>query len=160
MNEPVQTQTFLSPIVKTIHVDLTVEKAFHLFTKKVDTWWPLSTHSVFGDEAVTCQLEDWVGGRFFETHRDGRTSVWGHVLIWEPPQRVAFSMHPGRLPETSGEVEVTFQSDGGRTRVTLIHSGWERLGERAEVERHNYVSGWDNVLGKYAAIASTPVEPR
>jgi hypothetical protein len=60
-------------------------------------------------------------------------------------------MHPGRTPEFATEVEVSFSRDEtGGTVVTLIHRGWERLGESGQTQRDNYNSGWDTVLENYA----------
>jgi uncharacterized protein YndB with AHSA1/START domain len=148
-------QTGIMPVVKTLQVPIPVKSAFRLFTEHVHNWWPLDTHSVFGDEAVTCQMEGREGGSFFETHRDGRTSIWGTVLAWEPPSRVIFSMHPGRSPDTAGEVQVTFEALGDATLVTLTHTGWERLGDRGQTMRANYNQGWNQVLAKFVdSVAS------
>lgn len=156
MHEIRSTQATISPVIKSILVDLPVENAFRLFTQETARWWPLATHSVFGDDAEICLLEGWVGGRFYEVHKDKRQSTWGNVLAWEPPHRIVFAFHPGRAPENAQEVEVQFQPEGSSTRVTLTHTGWERLGDLAQIERNNYDNGWDFVLGKYIAQASSP----
>jgi len=150
--QPVQTE--IAPIVKSVVVGLPPEAAFELFTAKAATWWPLPTHSVFGDDAATCQVEGWVGGRFYETHRDGvQQSEWGRVLDWEPPRRFRFSFYPGREPISAQEVEVYFAPEAAGTRVTLTHRGWEALGERGEQMQVNYDAGWDYVLGYFTGAA-------
>lgn len=148
-------QELLAPVVKTVKVNLPVDAAFRLFTEEINGWWPLVTHSVFGDEAVSCTLEGHAGGRFYEVHRDGRQSEWGQVQVWEPPHRVVFTMHPGRTPDTAQEVEVAFQGEVGGTRVTLTHRGWENLGEQAQVMRGRYDHGWEVVLGQYAGYRAS-----
>lgn len=60
--------------------------------------------------------------------------------------RVAFSWHPGRTSDTAQRVEVTFEADGEHTRVTLVHTGWETLGDAAAETRDGYGSGWVPVL--------------
>ena len=72
--------------------------------------------------------------------------VWGTVLTWEPPSRVAFSWHPGGNAETAQTVEVTFTRRGTSTEVTLAHGGWERLGEEAALARDGYNNGWESVF--------------
>lgn len=156
MSDAPTTQAAVAPVVKSVAVALPPESAFRLFTDDATQWWPLPTHSVFGDDAATCHLEGYAGGRFYEVHRDGvQQSEWGRVLTWEPPQRVVFSFYPGRSPLTAQEVEVFFQPEGAGTRVTLTHRGWEQLDERGEKMRANYDEGWDFVLGHYLQSAPT-----
>ena len=96
-----------------------------------------------------------VGGRFYEVNRDGLQSDWGQVRVWEPPRRVVFSFNPGRSPDTAEQVEVTFQPDGGGTRVTLTHSEWELFGPRARELRDNYDHGWNTVLNRFISYADS-----
>lgn len=144
-------QDQIVPVTKSFVVGLPVAAAFRLFTADITHWWPLHTHSVFGDSAATCAVDARVGGRIYETHADGRQAEWGQVLAWEPPHRLACSWHPGRDPSTAQELEVTFAAESGGTRVTLVHTGWERLGERGPEARTGYNTGWDGVLGLYEA---------
>jgi hypothetical protein len=39
------------------------------------------------------------------------------------------------------------------TRVTLIHTGWERLGDQGVARRMGYHDGWDGVLRGYIELA-------
>jgi uncharacterized protein YndB with AHSA1/START domain len=156
MSDAQATQTEVAPVVKTVVVPLAMDAAFRLFTADAARWWPLPSHSVFGDDAAACHLEGRVGGRFYEVHRDGQQeSEWGRVLEWEPPERVRFSFYPGRTPITAQEVEVFFQPAAAGTRVTLTHRGWDKLGDRGEKMRGNYDSGWDSVLSYFIQAAAT-----
>jgi uncharacterized protein YndB with AHSA1/START domain len=143
----------VAPVTKSFVVRLPVEAAFHLFTLNIGRWWPLSTHSVFGDEARTCVVDEQVGGRLYEIHQDGRESEWGRVLAWEPPHRLMCTWYPGRGPETAQELEISFEEAPGGTKVTLIHTGWERLSDAGPATRANYDTGWDFVLGHYSEAA-------
>jgi hypothetical protein len=40
------------------------------------------------------------------------------------------------------------------TRVTLVHTGWEQLGEMGPAARMGYEHGWDSVLQGYIALAA------
>jgi uncharacterized protein YndB with AHSA1/START domain len=144
----------LAPIVQSVSVPLAPADAFHLFAVTPAEWWPLDTHSVFGDEAVACYVEGRVGGRFYEVHRNGSESEWGRVLRWDPPARVAFSFYPGRGPDMATEVEVTFAPQPGGTLVTLTHSGWDQSPPEMQARRKGYVTGWAHVMGKYTARAA------
>lgn len=154
MND-MQTAGLLKPIDKSVFVDLPPEAAFRLFTGGVGSWWPLASHSVAGDDAVTCILEGHVGGRFYEVSRGGDQAEWGRVLAWEPPRRLVMSWYPGRTPADATEVEVTFRPEGSGTRLTLTHSGWER-GVPDSARYEGYVTGWDFVLGRYTDRAGQP----
>lgn len=143
----------LAPVRKTIRVSLGPEAAFQLFTEGIATWWPLRSHSVGEDRAVSCTLEGMVGGRIYETLDDGSQSDWGRVTEFDPPASLGFTWHPGRTPETEQQVRVTFKQVEEGTEVNLVHSGWEILGERAAEMRAGYETGWDFVLGKYISEA-------
>lgn len=144
--------TRLEPVVREVTVPAPPEAAFRRFTEGIGEWWPLATHSVGEETAETVTFPGQTGGQIVERTRGGAEHVWGTVTAWEPPGRVVFTWHPGRAAETAQEVEVTFEADaGGGTRVTLVHGGWERLGEGAAEQRDRYVSGWKLVLERYAA---------
>lgn len=69
--------------------------------------------------------------------------------MWEPPQRLVLSWHPGREPDVAQKVEVRFTTDGGGTKIDLEHRDWARLGEDAGKVRESYGNGWAVVLGKH-----------
>ena len=140
----------IAPIRKSISVRWPPEEAFRRFTGRIAEWWPLETHSLSASATASCAIEPRLGGRIVETAPDGTEHLWGTVTAWEPPDRLAFTWHPGRTADTRQEVEITFLPDGDGARVSLVHSGWERLGERAEDVRRNYEGGWGIVLGRYA----------
>ena len=116
------------PIRQSVHVNCPVEEAFQLFTEGFADWWPLASYSITDDEAETCGIEPWVGGRVFERTRSGEELEWGSVTAWEPPEHLRFTWHPGSSGEHSQIVDVEFQADADGTRVTLIHTGWEGAG--------------------------------
>jgi uncharacterized protein YndB with AHSA1/START domain len=143
-------ETF-TPVLKVVTVKAPPDRAFRRFTREIGVWWPIRSHSVGGLDAETVAFEERVGGRIVEKMRGGRESVWGTVNVWDPPRRLAFSWHPGDEPSKSTSVEVRFTAiDGGRTRVELEHSGFERLGAMARRARRGYPIGWAYVLGLYA----------
>jgi len=144
----------IDPVEKQIKVDLNQEAAFRLFTEGIDKWWPLATHSVGEEQAETCVLESREGGRIYETMKDGTQAEWGRVLAWEPFEKLAFTWYPGRTPESAQEVTVTFNEIPGGTRVDLVHTGWETLGEKAQTSRKNYDFGWEFVLATYIVAAT------
>ncbi len=68
------------------------------------------------------------------------------MTVWQPPERVAFSFHPGRDAREAQTVEVTFSADPEGTRVVLLHSGWEKLNANAQEARDSYNRGWEGVF--------------
>lgn len=150
MNDVDHTKTEEPPVRKSIQVDLPVAEAFELFTEGIGSWWPLKTHSVGGEQALTCKLEGKAGGRLYEIQEGGQEVQWGTLLVWEPPRRLVMTWHPGYESELAQEVEVTFKAEGAGARLELVHRGWERR-EAPQEARDGYERGWDLVLGRYLA---------
>jgi uncharacterized protein YndB with AHSA1/START domain len=141
-------------IRKSVSVACPLEDAFRVFTAEIASWWPLATKSVGLEDAVTLVIEPRRHGRVYERVRGGEEHEWGEVLAWEPPDRISFSWHPGRDSETGQEVEIRFSAAGTETRVELEHRGWERLVATADEIPAHFVSGWDEVLDRYAEAAA------
>lgn len=142
--------TGVPPVRREVLVPVTPETAFAVFTHQIGGWWPIGSHSVFQDGTVA-----FVEGRLIEYSADGRESVWGTVLEWEPPDRLAFSWHPGRAASGAGRVTVTFTAAGSQTLVVLCHEGWEGYAD-PDAARQEYDTGWPRVLAEYAVGAAAP----
>ena len=72
--------------------------------------------------------------------------------MWEPPHRLSYLWHIGRERGTATEVEISFVSDGAtKTRIEIVHSGWETLGDEAGARRDQNRGGWEAVLPHYVA---------
>jgi len=137
-------QTTAPPVLRTVTVAVDAERAFEVFTRRIGDWWPLQSYSCFEEDATGVVFE---AERIVERSKSGEEAVWGEILAWEPPFRIAFTWHPGAeagAPMT--EVEVRFRPQGGSTVVELEHTGWERLGEGWEETRSQYENGWPAVL--------------
>jgi uncharacterized protein YndB with AHSA1/START domain len=148
-----------SPVVTSVIVPLPPDDAFALFTTGMGRWWPLGTHSISADThegavaATDVTMGARVGGRIVESMGDGTSAEWGEVLEWDPPRRVAFTWNPTLEDRPSTHVAVTFSPADEGTRVELVHTGWDRLGERGERMRRGYEEGWPIVLGRFTAAA-------
>jgi uncharacterized protein YndB with AHSA1/START domain len=143
----------ISPVRKAITVKRPIEDCFEIFTVRMGRWWPLLTHSISEARAVDVVIEPRVGGGIFEVRDDGERFPWGKVLVWEPPDRLVVTWHPGLDPSKPTEVEVRFLPVEGGTRVELEHRGWARLGAKAREARDGYDHGWESVFGKNFAEA-------
>ena len=61
-----------------------------------------------------------------------------------------YTWYPDRTAESSQDIEVRFEPEGSGTRLTLTHTGWERLGKEARKARRGYPIGWAYVMQLYA----------
>jgi uncharacterized protein YndB with AHSA1/START domain len=142
-----------------ITVKAPIERAFDVFTAGFDRWWPRSHHLVAGVEMKTAVLETKPDGRWYELNEDGSTCDWGRVLAWEPPTRVLLSwqitsdFQPEPDPERASQIEVTFTAEGpGKTRVDVVHSGFERhVDPVGGYEGINGPGGWTTLFELYTA---------
>lgn len=122
-----------------------IHDAFAVWTQRIGTWWP-ADHTISGDpDAVV--LEGRVGGRIYERTRQGEELDWGAITDWRPPDQLSYRWHLGVGPEAATDVEIRFIAvDEATTRVEIVQSGWERLGEVGpELQRRNHV-GWESLL--------------
>jgi uncharacterized protein YndB with AHSA1/START domain len=148
-------ETSETAVRKSVVVSRPVEEAFRVYTEELGRWWPFArTHSVGKEDVETVILEGREGGRFYERTKSGDEHVWGTVVVWDPPNRILHTWHPGRGEETSQMVEMTFTPVADGTRVELVHTGWERLGDRMREAVASYDTGWDKVLGEYVEAAN------
>ena len=149
----------IEPIRKEIVVECPQERAFRVFTQKLDTWWPRE-HNIGLVEMQAALLEERVGGRVYERGIDGSECSWGKVLVWDPPRKLVWTWQITAEwkydPDFVTEVEVTFQAEGPqRTRVMLEHRDLERYGEAAEAIRKTLDSGWGGTLALFAKASAT-----
>jgi uncharacterized protein YndB with AHSA1/START domain len=144
---------------KEIVVEAAAERAFRVFTERMELWWPPEHH--IGQAAMARPvLEPRAGGRWYELGEDGSTCDWGRVLAWEPPRRLVLAWQISAAwkfdPALVTEVEVTFVAEGqSRTRVTLEHRNLDRFGPASEAMRKSFSSegGWGLTLGRFATAA-------
>jgi uncharacterized protein YndB with AHSA1/START domain len=148
-------QTSETAVRKSVVVGRPVEDAFRVYTEQVGSWWPFAkTHSVAKGDVETVIIEGREGGRFYERTKSGAEHLWGTILAWDPPTRILHSWHPGQGEETAQRIEVTFTQVGDGTRVDLVHTGWEALGDRMPEIVGSYETGWDTVLARYVEAAN------
>ena len=154
MSASVETQP---PVQRSISVSWDPDAAFRRFTADFGFWWPSGTHSIGGKKVKRVVFECRIGGRIYEELVDGRRFQWGRITAFEPPRRVAFSFHPSLDESKAQDVTVSFLPEGSGTRVELVSTGWERLGERARIARKAYHIGWGSVLDTYAGKRSAVI---
>jgi uncharacterized protein YndB with AHSA1/START domain len=141
-----------------LELDFTVacapEHAFATWAERTSAWWPAS-HSVTAAADLTVTFEPRPGGRIFERTPAGEEHDWGEVLVWEPPHRLAYSWHLRQDRRDATRVEIRFAPVEGGTRVSIVHTGWERLGERGAPLRDRNRQGWRGLLEHYTRAAGS-----
>lgn len=147
------TTTELPPVVKIVDVACSTRRAFELFTGAIGEWWPLATHSVYGDDARSVRMGEGVGTEIIETSASGERTPWGTITTWEPGRELGFTWYPGRGLDEATEVTVRFAASERGTRVELVHRGFERR-QDPEGARASYETGWVPVLARFAARAA------
>jgi uncharacterized protein YndB with AHSA1/START domain len=129
------------------------DHAFDVWTTRFTQWWP-SGHSASGDPDTAVTLEPGVGGRIYERTSDGVVIVWGEVTAWDPPHRLGYLWHIGRDRSDATDVELMFVDAGhGSTRLEIVHSGWDRLGDRGAEWRRANRTGWQSMVPAFCAAA-------
>jgi len=137
----------LAPVVKTLTVPVNPDEAFRRFTQDMGNWWPVDTHSLSAGDGKLPQKVDVTPEAVTETKHDGTQGTWGRVTAFEPGARFAMDWHVGRPADEATFLDVRFEARGDGTRITLIHDGWDVLGDAGQKLRDGYHTGWDHVLG-------------
>jgi uncharacterized protein YndB with AHSA1/START domain len=134
------------PLQMSLDVHCPTERAFELWTSRIDSWWP-SDHSVTGRADIVVVLEPGIGGRIFERTPEGVEHDWGEVTVWEPPRRLSYLWHLHRDRADATEVDIRFSPDGDdSTHIEIEHRGWDRLGGDGDLWRRRNQLGWDTLL--------------
>jgi uncharacterized protein YndB with AHSA1/START domain len=145
----------IPPIIKSIRVRATPERAFKVFTTNVIRWWP-PDYTIGTSPMKDIVLEPRDEGRWYEIGEDGSQCQWGDVLVWNPPTRLLLAWRI-RLdwtfdPSLLTEIEITFNRlDTGETEVRIEHSKFENLGDDAGRALEIF-DGWSSVLARYAEV--------
>jgi uncharacterized protein YndB with AHSA1/START domain len=153
-------QATTSAVRHQVTVPIDSESAFKLFTEEIGSWWPSEGYRML-DGPITEVFEPRLGGRWYELGEDGTQCTLGTILEWEPPARfvMTWQLTPDWQPETDLEratkVEVRFEEEGGGTRVSLEHRGFEAYGESAATMRGEVggEGGWPALMKLYAEEA-------
>jgi uncharacterized protein YndB with AHSA1/START domain len=138
-------------------LDCSREHAFRVWTADIGRWWPRD-HTVSGERTADVLLDGRVGGLIVERTSGGVSHEWGEILVWEPPQRLAYLWYLRRDRSDATEVEIVFAERAGGTTVEITHRGWEQLGARGPDFREGNRRGWSGVLPHFIAAASVEKE--
>jgi uncharacterized protein YndB with AHSA1/START domain len=150
-------QTY-APVIRSVTVAASQQRAFTVFTEQFGSWWPRE-YSIGEADMADFVLEPRVGGRWYEVGVDGKECECGRVIAYDPPGRVVIAWQLNGSwqydpdPDHASEVEVRFVADGPTsTRVEIEHRNFERHGEEAPAVHGGVddAQGWTYVLDQYA----------
>lgn len=149
--------TTIPSVRGTVTVDAPLERAFEVFTKSLGSWWPADFH-IGQSDMTDCVIEPRDGGRWYEKGADGSECDWGHVLVWEPPNRLVLTWQINGMwqfdddPENASEIEVRFTPEGEQTTVDIEHRHLDRLvaGQGIYDAVAGEGGGWNGILQVYA----------
>jgi len=139
-------------------VDASPNDAFRAFTEEIGLWWRRATpYWNDAERGLTVQIEPGIGGRFLEVYDldTGEGFEIGRVTAWEPGRRFAMTWtQVGWRDGVTTDIDVSFEPLDDGTRVTLEHTGFERVGPGGDEFRAGYSMGWKEVLGWFAEHAN------
>ena len=139
-------------VVVSVDVNLDPAAAFEIFTGEIDRWWrPGAQNWNNRFRAVSIRIEPGAGGRWLEVLEEpAELFECGWITAWEPPTRFAFVDRDVGHDIDGTEVEVRFDPIEDGTRVTLEHSGWEKLESGLAAHKQELKTmGWGHILGWY-----------
>jgi len=146
----------IEPLRLSFEIGCSPEHAFTVWTTRTAAWWPKG-HSASGDPKTEVVLEPRLDGRIYERTSDGTEIDWGRITGWNPPHALSYRWHIGRDAATATDVELTFVDAGdGTTRLEIVHSGWEALGDGALAYREANTNGWSTLIPTFTAAAEAP----
>jgi hypothetical protein len=134
------------PIQLEFTVDCTAVEAFDTWTRRISLWWPVQ-HTRSRERGTRVVIEPVVGDRMFERTPTGEEFDWGSVTVWDRPERFGYRWHITSPPEQATDVEVLFaETSDGTTRVTILHSGFDRLGAGGPSRREANRRYWEKLI--------------
>jgi uncharacterized protein YndB with AHSA1/START domain len=165
MPEPTPTTAAIPEVRREITVNTAIDRAFDVFVRRLDAWWPHDTHHIGSTPAIAV-LEPHEGGRCYSLAEDGTQCDWGRVLAIEPPHLLRFGwlLNPDWTfepdPDRASDVTVSFTAlSPVVTQVVLVHAGFERYADpaggaamRGQVDS---AGGWTSLIDLYANYANT-----
>lgn len=145
----------IEPLRLAYDVACPVQHAWDVWTTKFSFWWPKG-HNTSGNADAEVTLEPGVGGRIFERTSSGVEIDWGHVTQWEPPNRLAYTWHIGHDASEATLVELSFVAlSDDATRLEIMQTGFENLGEVGVAYREGNTAGWGALIPQFVAAATT-----
>jgi uncharacterized protein YndB with AHSA1/START domain len=86
--------------------------------------------------------------------KEGEKLCWGKVVEFDPPKRLVHTFTHGHLKGAETTCSWTLDEMEGGTVLTLVHEGWEKVGEGAFAMAGNHDVGWDDHFSRLRKVVS------
>jgi uncharacterized protein YndB with AHSA1/START domain len=145
-----------APLVAAADIVVAVDPltAFKAWTDGINDWWRKDSPFWMDKERrLGLRFEPEVGGRFIEVYDadSGEGYEIGRVTAWEPGARLAYTWRQADWPkEAVTEVDVRFEAVPDGTRVSVRHTGFEKLREAGVGWANGYTEGLKMLLSWYS----------
>ena len=150
-------------ITRSVHVPLSPEAAFDLFTTGFARWWPRE-HCFCGEAALDRVFVDLDAGTWGEVTLSGETLLWGHVLHADRPSLLSLGWQmdarvspwvPEPDPARASLIDLRIKPTEGGATLSLTHHGFERHGDGAAIMASVMIGmdRWADWLADFAAVA-------
>lgn len=126
----------MEPLVKTIEVPCSQEKAFTVFLD-MGSWWPkdrFATSVMRGQTVKALRVDAREGGQIVEVGSDGQEQLWGTIKTYDPYDYLNMDFH---VPHPSEKKQAS-------ARSRSVSSRWVRSGP---------VSNSHRATGKHSATS-------
>jgi uncharacterized protein YndB with AHSA1/START domain len=138
-------------ITKDVLLPCVPERAFELFTRGINDWWPSEHRPMRDPAAVIVLLEQ---GRFFQRDPGGGAVELGAVLAWDAPRRLVLAWYMGTDSAHPTNVVVTFVPEGEGTRVQVQHTPTAASEGLFPARAPRYEASWGVVLAALARASA------
>jgi uncharacterized protein YndB with AHSA1/START domain len=134
---------------RSIEIEAAPERVWQEFEsqERLQLWYSTKGGAVMPCYSLT--YEPRVGGEFSTRvhHGDNEIQFTGKVVAFDPPRELTVEMGP--IPAVGGHTEVTLISfllhalEAGRTKMEIVHHGFEAFGDEAERVYRMFEGGWN-----------------
>lgn len=137
-------------VERSIRIAAQPERAWRAWVHEMNAWWT-KPYYMDSERVTGLFIEPQLGGRYIEKWgEDGSGYLIGQVIEWLPPFRLAYTWSERAWAGIITVVRIEFAPEGGGTRMTLVHEGFERLPD-GDAQRYGYEHGSLDLMTKMKA---------
>jgi len=125
---------------------LTITKTVHLKAPASHVWKFLTEAEQLGEWFHRGKSDLVSKGEYalLSDKSEDETLIWGDILEFDPHKRLVHTFTHGHLQGVETTCTWSLVEIDGGTILTLVHEGWEKVGEAAFDMTANHDVGWDD----------------